>query len=180
MYKFIDTEYTVLSKALTRAEVIRGMDDAGYIEGVVSITLASLIDSDFENFLDLVAERLIGSVCLSDIDYKIVGCASSDEVLLLVSGHADEVADALEDIPDAVDAELPEKFSFTSRQNPLANGIVYKAERANEHGDYHVCWGWDADENSSIEEFKVNDDYYTEKEVRYFVSSDQWLIQESA
>lgn len=179
MNKFVDTEYAVLSKPLTRTKVIRGMDDNGCIEGVVSISLSSLIDSDYENFLDLIANKLIGSVSLSDIDYKIVGCGSSDEVLLLVSGHADEVADALEEIPDDIVIELPEKFSFTSTRNSLSSGIIYHAGKSNEFGDYHVSWRWDADKSRRIEEFEAKGEDYTEQEVKYFVSSGQWVIGET-
>lgn len=179
MCKFLDKEYTVLSKSLTRAEVIRGMDDDGYIEGVVKISLASLVDSNFENFLELISEKLIGSVCLSNIDYKIIGCWSSDEVLLLVSGHSDEYADVLEDIPNDVAINLPEKFSFESKQNSVAKGIVYHAEKSNEHGDYHVSWGWDADEKHGRSKFIAKGEDYIEKEVKYYISSGQWVIKEA-
>lgn len=175
MNKFIDKEYAVLSKPLTRAEAIRGMDDAGYIEGVISISLSSLIDSDYEGFLDLISEKLIGYICLSGINYKIVGCGNDNEVLLLVSGHAEELGD----IPDNIVIELPEKFTFSSAQNSLASGIIYHAERSNEHGDFHVSWGWDADESHGIETFEAKGEDYTVQEVKHFVNSGQWVIRES-
>jgi hypothetical protein len=172
----IKKEYEALNKPFTRTEIVRGMDDNGYIEGVISISLSSLINSDFENFLDLISELLIGDVCLSDIGYKTVGYRNSDDILLLVSGHADNVADALEDIPDDITVDLPEKFSFKSRQNSLAGDIVYHAEKTNEFADYHVTWSWEDDEDHGIEKFNAKGEDYTKKEVEYFIYSKQWMI----
>jgi len=172
MKKFIDKEYDVLKKALTRAEVIRGMDDAGYIEGVISLSLASLIDSDYENFLDLISNNLIGSVCLSDIQYEIVGCSSADKVLLLVSGHADDVSCVNDDIPNNLDVKLSEKFSFKSTQNSFSSEIIYYAERINEHEDYHITWKLKMDE----EDANTGSEHYIEAEVKYFIHEGLWII----
>ena len=170
MKKFIDKEYDVLEKALTRAESIRKTDDAGYVEGVISLSLSDLIDSDYENFLDLVSHSLIGSVCLSDIKYDIVGCDSADKVLLLVSGHADDIGYINNDIPNNLDVKLSEKFSFKSTQNSFSSEIVYHAEKINEHGDYHVTWKLKTDEESTGSE------HYIEAEVKYFIHEGLWIV----
>jgi len=88
-YKFIDKAYQVLNQPYSEAEIKANADENGYIEGVVKISLADLIEADFENFLDYISVRLINSVCLSDIQYKIVGAGSDDVVLVHVSGQAE-------------------------------------------------------------------------------------------
>ena len=178
MYKFIDKEYPILERTLLRSEIIRGMDESGYIEGAVSVSLSDLIDNDLDNFLDFLADKLIGSVCFSDINYKIIGCSTaecSDEVLLLVSGHADEFDGELDGVPDNIEMELPESFSFSSNMNSLTADLVYKAERFNEHGDYRIRWGWNSDDKESISQFGAHEEYYAEREVKHFIKSGQWV-----
>jgi len=176
MKKFLDKEYEVLEKPLTRAEGIRKKDDAGYIEGVISISLSSLVNNDYENFLDLITDELAGSVCLSDIQYEIVGCESSDKILLLVSGHADESSDVLTDSTKDINIDLPVKFNFKTMQNPLAGKTIYQAEKANAHNDYHVTWDLGTDEGDKINNTGTCGEYYTETEVKFFVNEKQWII----
>jgi hypothetical protein len=90
MYKFLDDQnYDVLKQPLTKAQMKELQDDAGYVEGVIEISLADMIDNDLENFLDYIAYKLIDSPCLMDIQYSIVGCADEYTVLLKVSGQID-------------------------------------------------------------------------------------------
>lgn len=88
-YKFVDKEYPVIQKAYTGEEIEQKTDDDWYIEGVIEVSLSSLIESDFENFLDYLSVKLIDSVCLMDIQYEIVGCCEDDIVLILVSGQSE-------------------------------------------------------------------------------------------
>lgn len=88
-YVFIDKEYPVLQKAYTEDEIESKTDDDRYIEGVIKVSLPDLIDNDLENFLDFISVKLINSVCLMDIQYKIVGCCGDATALILVSGQPD-------------------------------------------------------------------------------------------
>lgn len=90
-YKFIaeDRSSDVLLKPLTADEVLLRLDGNDYLEGIVTVDLASLVDSDFENFLNLLSVKLIGNVCLMNITYSIVGCSGDGCVLLLVTGQID-------------------------------------------------------------------------------------------
>ena len=95
-YKFIGRKYQVLNEPYSKDEIKRNADENGYVEGVIKISLADLIEADFENFLDYISDKLINNVCLMDIHYEIVGAGSDDVVLLRVSGQVNiEEEDAI-------------------------------------------------------------------------------------
>ena len=63
-----------------------------YIEGIVAVSDEELFNNDFENFLDLISERLCSSICLMDIQYDMVGVIPEEHLILYsVSGDASEV-----------------------------------------------------------------------------------------
>jgi len=175
MYKFIDKEYEVLSKPLTRAEVMRTMDKNGFIDGVIRVPLSYLIGTGSMEFSGMLAKMFTRRGKLSHIKYKLVGCGDSDEVLLHVSGRADDAVDALKDILEDIDIELPEMFLFkTTLQDPMTYKTVYRADRINEYGDYRVSWKSRRNDPDSL----TDSEHYTEKEVMYFVSSKEWMLIE--
>ncbi|MDR2982922.1 MAG: hypothetical protein LBV12_11830 [Puniceicoccales bacterium] len=88
-YAFTDKEYPVLQKAYTKEEIEKMADEVGYIEGVVKVSLDNLIDNDLEGFLDTLSLSLIDSVCLMDINYKLVGCCENGTGLILARGQAE-------------------------------------------------------------------------------------------
>ena len=57
----------------TPEEVIAGRDENNMVRGYVCILLSDVIDNDFEGFLDILSENLIGSDLLGGIDYSIAG-----------------------------------------------------------------------------------------------------------
>jgi len=80
-------EVNVLEKPFTHEE-LKDMtkDDDIYIEGVVRISLDDIISSDFEVFLDIISDKLVGSeVGLLDISYKAVGVDNGD-ILIMAGG----------------------------------------------------------------------------------------------
>ena len=164
-------ELVALDKPLTRAEIIRNADGDGYIEGIVNVPQSILVDYN-NDFLDLVSEYLTGNECLTDTKCKILGCGKSNDVFLLITGFIDIVTECG---TDDITIKLPEKFSFNSKKNTLTSGMIYQAERINEHGDYLVTWNRNDDETKKE---NANSEYYTENEVKYYVSTGQWIINE--
>lgn len=57
--------------------------DTGYVSGKVRVELNEMIGVDLDGFLDMISERLTGSVCLSDVSYEIVGLSGQTPVLLV-------------------------------------------------------------------------------------------------
>lgn len=56
------------------------------ISGVVKVELRDIINNDFEGFLDILSENLIGNPCLMGIDYKIVGYEDDSLLHIKVTG----------------------------------------------------------------------------------------------
>ena len=69
------------------------LDSEGYVSAVVAVDLSDLIDNDFEAVLDILAELLVGSELLMDINYEVAGALPGNpgSVLLKVSGDPSEV-----------------------------------------------------------------------------------------
>lgn len=59
----------------------------GMIKGVISVDLHECINLDLEGFLDLISERLTGSLLLSNSDYKLIDM-DGDCLLFEVTGDA--------------------------------------------------------------------------------------------
>ena len=87
MAKLYDSDLSLRVAPMTREEIIK---DNYYVEGVVYITEFEIIDNDFEGFLDIVSNRLVGVGVLSDVEYQLVGCdTKSDELYYKVSGFVE-------------------------------------------------------------------------------------------
>ena len=92
MAKLYDSDLSLRVAPMTREEITTDPPDhkAYYVEGVVYITEQEIIDNDFEGFLDIVSNRLVGVGVLSDVEYQLVGCdTKSDELYYKVSGFVE-------------------------------------------------------------------------------------------
>lgn len=78
-----------LEKPLTNEEISKIVDKDNYIEGVVAVHEDELLYTEFDNFLELISEKLCGDEPLYDIDYHMVGCVPEKSLILYsVSGDA--------------------------------------------------------------------------------------------
>lgn len=67
-----------------------------YIEISVEVDFDEVIGGSFEDFLDLICER-VGVDCLMDVNYEIVGFKKGDIIIFNVSGDASEAATQVDD-----------------------------------------------------------------------------------
>ena len=91
----LETVPPTLEKPYTEEEIRRLRDKDGYIEGCVAVPLSDIINSDFEEFLDLLALKLVDNVLLMDINYTAVGISDTDagdaNIIIKVSGDTSEL-----------------------------------------------------------------------------------------
>ena len=78
--------YTIVEHPYTPKEIRSSMKADGLISGVVKVELRDIINTDFEGFLDILSENLIGNPCLMGIDYKIVGYEDDSLLHIKVTG----------------------------------------------------------------------------------------------
>jgi hypothetical protein len=57
----------------TEDQLYEASANGQYISGIVEVEPSDLIDHDYEGFLDLVSERLVGGDLLMDSTYEVVG-----------------------------------------------------------------------------------------------------------
>ncbi len=79
-------KYKVLDEPLTKD----AMDKDGWVKGVVAVDIGDIATGNYELFLDLLSERLVGNELLMDIQYRVVG-HSADVLHIEVTGDASEV-----------------------------------------------------------------------------------------
>lgn len=53
---------------------------------ILKVDFRDIINNDFEGFLDILSENLIGNPCLMGIDYKIVGYEDDSLLRIKVTG----------------------------------------------------------------------------------------------
>lgn len=83
-----------IKKPLTLEEIEANMDEQNYIEGVVAVKYTELLRKDYEEFLDLLSEKLTGNPCLQEISETMVGCDVENNLILYrVSGDASCILD---------------------------------------------------------------------------------------
>jgi len=81
--------YILLEQPLT-LEQIKSKSADNFVEGIVKIDLQTIIERDFEGFLDLLEEKLIGDLgIVTDLEYNVVGNGMSDELHIRATGFAD-------------------------------------------------------------------------------------------
>lgn len=66
--------------------------DSTYITGVVGMDLDSIINHNLETFLNDLAKKLIGSVLITDMTYKVVG-SSGETIFIEVTGDVTDYLD---------------------------------------------------------------------------------------
>lgn len=98
---------TPLGAPLTTTQIRARLDRDGYITGVIAVGLSDLTyANDFEDFLDLLSERLVGAPTLMALDFHAVGITDQGATILLqVSGDPSDLladADADDPVVDAV------------------------------------------------------------------------------
>ena len=78
---------------MTRKQInnqMREGRESGRIHGFVRVHLSDVIDNDLEGFLDILSEKLTGSLLLMDINYNI-DHTEDDDLILYVTGDASEI-----------------------------------------------------------------------------------------
>lgn len=89
------TAPSVLEQPYTEEEIRRLRDEDGYIEGCVAVPLGDIINSSFEEFLDLLGLKLVNSDLLMDINYNAVGVSDTDagnaNIIIKASGDTSEI-----------------------------------------------------------------------------------------
>lgn len=84
----------ILNKPLTIEEIKEKVDRNNYIEGVVPVSLVSIIANDHVGLLNIIHDNLVGSTqTLVDINYSIVGHLDEYTILFLVSGDVSLIID---------------------------------------------------------------------------------------
>ena len=79
-----------LAEPLTKEQIAQQMRDTGSVTGIVALEIGDIIDYDFESFLDLLSEQLIGNDLLMDFGYKMIGAnMETQEIYFEVSGSYD-------------------------------------------------------------------------------------------
>lgn len=92
MLKNKSNQIKYLENPLSQDEMKDVADEDNYIEGIVAVSDEELFNNDFENFLDLISERLCGSICLMDVQYDMVGVIPEEHLILYsVSGDASNI-----------------------------------------------------------------------------------------
>ena len=89
---FKNQEVEFLTKPLTPKELKKLSDENLMVTGVVPVKLSKIINSDQDEFLDYLGERLAGSCLLMDIQYEAVG-AEGNTVYLEVTGEVSSILD---------------------------------------------------------------------------------------
>jgi len=75
-------------------DVIASRDEDNYVEGYVQLHISDMIDNDYEAFLDILAEALVGSSLLMDVNYDVVGMADEPNTLIFkVTGDVSNILD---------------------------------------------------------------------------------------
>lgn len=77
---------------LSQEEMAKQQTEHGHITGKVELELKQIINSNLEDFLDLLSYGLTNSYCLSDINYTIVGHTATT-IIFEVTGDADGCID---------------------------------------------------------------------------------------
>lgn len=83
-----------LKKPLTIEQIEAMVDEQNYIEGVVAVKDSELLNLSYEEFLDLLGEKLTGSQCLQEINEVMIGCEPENNLIIYrVSGDATSILD---------------------------------------------------------------------------------------
>jgi hypothetical protein len=70
--------YQIVTEPLTRKELLEQTSEENtYVEGVVEMSFQDVAAHDYESFLDIISEKLVGSIALTDISFELVAGAEN-------------------------------------------------------------------------------------------------------
>ncbi len=72
-------------------EIIASRDENNYVEGYITVHISDLIDNNLDSFLDIISEKLVGSVLLMDVTYDVVGFEEDNMIVLKVRGDVSNI-----------------------------------------------------------------------------------------
>lgn len=115
-WKIIDTEaddipeakeINILSEPLSMEQLVSlTSEDDPYVQGNVLVETDEIIGSGLEEFLDLLSERLVGNVCLMDINYKPIDVISDGRIVIQVSGDVSEMITCTDEMYEELKTSL--------------------------------------------------------------------------
>jgi len=87
VYQEENNKLKIFRSPMTIEEIKSIRDENNYVEGIVIVDLDDIIGYDLESFLDIISDKLIGSVCLMDTNYTVFG-TEGESILIRVKGDA--------------------------------------------------------------------------------------------
>ena len=89
----------ILSKPLTVGEIKERVDENGYIRAVVLVHEDELLYTKFDDFLELIANKVSDSPLLNDISHNMVGCIPEKySILYEVFADANDILENIEEV----------------------------------------------------------------------------------
>ena len=85
-----------ITAPLTTAELIAAADSDNFVTVNIEVGIDTLVDNDFEGFLDFLSSSVTGTELLMDIAYKPIS-VNGESIVLSVSGDISEIVDSEED-----------------------------------------------------------------------------------
>ena len=94
-WNIIDTTTkNILEKPMSMLDMILATtNDDSYVEGNLEIFIHDIIGIDFEEFLDMLSNKLVGNPCLMDVSYKMID-SYGENVIFNVRGDVSEILEA--------------------------------------------------------------------------------------
>jgi hypothetical protein len=71
-------------------EMLRDMDEDGYVAGIVGVDFNDVVGMSPDIFLDHISDLLVGCVLLQDIDFEVLS-SKGDTIILEVTGDPSSV-----------------------------------------------------------------------------------------
>ena len=87
-------------------EIIASRDKNNYVEGYVQLHISDMIDRDYEAFLHLISEELVGTNLLKDVNYSIVGLKDNNKLVLSVNGNVGDLVLGENDVEAGLTQEV--------------------------------------------------------------------------
>ncbi len=83
----VDDEVIRFTEEKDPETTIANAEENGFVKGYVTLHVSDIIENDYEQFLDLLSEGLVGHVCLMEISYSIVECDDDNSITFYVTGY---------------------------------------------------------------------------------------------
>lgn len=88
---------------MTAKKLAQKCDDDRYITANILVDISELINNDFEGVLDILSERVTGTLLLMDINYTVIDTLPDDMLVMQVSGDVSNIIE--EDDDEYVETE---------------------------------------------------------------------------